>query len=121
MNRRDFIKKSAIGTCAFVIGQGLVFSSCKKENPVNLTSNGETKIPTNGEPATNGENPADEDVPRIDNKRCISCGTCVEQCNNVGVNAIRMGENGLYIDGSCVRCGACEGACPLTPPAIIIP
>ena len=62
MDRRGFIKKSAIGACALVIGQGLVLSSCKKDEPNR-----------NDEPPTNG------DVPYISDN-CVSCGACLQAC-----------------------------------------
>lgn len=48
----------------------------------------------------------------IDNKKCISCGTCVDICP---VNAIYWGEDGkAKIDPKkCIKCHSCESMCPV--------
>lgn len=51
-------------------------------------------------------------MPWVDQERCTSCGTCVEECP---VGAITLDARDLaHIDeAECVRCGKCHDACPV--------
>lgn len=71
--------------------------------------------------------PADTSSPfiMIDRKKCISCGRCVEACNNVVVNNVldmgfRGRETKVICDddkpmgaSTCVQCGECVQLCPV--------
>lgn len=48
----------------------------------------------------------------VDDKKCISCGACIEICP---VNAINWGENGKarINDEKCIHCHSCESLCPV--------
>lgn len=48
----------------------------------------------------------------VDNKKCISCGTCIDICP---VNAISWGSDGkAKIDPKkCIKCHSCESMCPV--------
>jgi len=43
---------------------------------------------------------------------CIACGACEGTCP---VEAIKLGENGIYVIDPevCVDCGACKDGCPV--------
>ena len=49
---------------------------------------------------------------RIDQKKCISCGTCEVECP---FHAIRISDQGKFsIDTEvCRRCGVCASVCPV--------
>jgi iron-only hydrogenase group A len=48
---------------------------------------------------------------------CIRCGSCVEACALQGVEALRLGEQGIIVDEQrCLRCGQCILSCPLSFP-----
>ena len=78
-------------------------------------------------PATPSEYPMETVNPFIvrDFSRCISCGRCVQACNDVQVNnAISFGYRGPHSkiiaagdrplkDSDCVFCGECVQACPV--------
>ena len=50
----------------------------------------------------------------IDQRRCIGCGSCVDECP---VGAISLEGDVAVIDaGSCIDCGSCAGACPVDAP-----
>ncbi|MBE7067719.1 MAG: 4Fe-4S dicluster domain-containing protein [Clostridiales bacterium] len=42
---------------------------------------------------------------------CVACGACESTCP---VEAISMGDNGIYVINQdvCVGCGACAAECP---------
>ena len=50
-------------------------------------------------------------MPWVDQERCTSCGTCVEECP---VGAITLDDRDLaHIDeAECIRCGKCHDVCP---------
>ena len=54
----------------------------------------------------------------FDPNKCIRCSSCVEACNQQGIEAIKMDEKeGVVVDDSkCVRCGQCVLSCPLSFP-----
>ena len=102
MNRRDFLKKSAMGTCAFIVGQGLVLSSCKKE----------PKKEDKPEPQPEIE------PPYIITDVCVGCGKCERVCDSIGINAIyrieEREDSARQIDpGPCILCGKCKEECPV--------
>ena len=43
---------------------------------------------------------------------CLACGACAANCP---VEAIALGENGIYVidPDTCVDCGACASECPV--------
>jgi len=51
-------------------------------------------------------------MPWVDQEKCTSCGTCVEECP---VGAIALDEQNLAcIDqAECIRCGQCHDVCPV--------
>ncbi len=51
-------------------------------------------------------------MPWVDQKKCTSCGTCVEACP---VGAIVLDDQNLAcIDqAACIRCGKCHDVCPV--------
>jgi len=51
-------------------------------------------------------------MPWVDQEKCTSCGTCVEECP---VGAIALDEQNLAcIDqAECIRCGKCHDVCPV--------
>lgn len=48
---------------------------------------------------------------KIDYEKCLSCGSCAEQCP---AEAIAMDEESRYVINpeKCARCGSCAGQCP---------
>lgn len=48
---------------------------------------------------------------RIDQKECIGCGTCMEQCPTKAVTIVK-GEYSILAD-YCIECGACAARCPM--------
>lgn len=48
---------------------------------------------------------------RIDQKECIGCGTCMEQCPTKAVTIVK-GEYSILAD-YCIECGACAAQCPM--------
>ncbi len=51
-------------------------------------------------------------MPWVDQQRCTSCGTCVEECP---VGAIVLDARNLaeIHDSECIRCGQCHEVCPV--------
>ena len=50
--------------------------------------------------------------PVIDNKKCISCGTCVSVCP-MQVFEMKDGRVEVTSPEKCVQCKACEISCPV--------
>jgi NAD-dependent dihydropyrimidine dehydrogenase PreA subunit len=51
--------------------------------------------------------------PKIDEKKCTGCGTCVDVCP-VGCLEIdsKKKKAKLARPDDCIKCGACEASCP---------
>lgn len=48
--------------------------------------------------------------PRVNPKKCISCGLCVEKCD---VDAIELKEKAIILSEKCVGCAGCIAVCPV--------
>ena len=48
---------------------------------------------------------------RVDERRCVSCGTCERECPREAVKVWR-GCYAVVDEQLCVGCGACSRACP---------
>lgn len=48
--------------------------------------------------------------PKVNPKKCISCGLCVEKCD---VDAIEMNEKAVILSEKCVGCAGCIAVCPV--------
>ncbi len=55
---------------------------------------------------------AEKETPKIDEIRCIGCGTCVDVCP-FNVLKIVEGKSVVINAAACVRCGACVSSCPV--------
>jgi formate hydrogenlyase subunit 6/NADH:ubiquinone oxidoreductase subunit I len=53
----------------------------------------------------------DWELPQLDRKKCVACGTCVDICPQ---GVLAMGADGLTFahPEKCTYCGTCEEICP---------
>ena len=50
-------------------------------------------------------------MPRINLRRCIGCGECINACPSQAL-AQRDGQAALVMPSACTYCAACETVCP---------
>jgi Pyruvate/2-oxoacid:ferredoxin oxidoreductase delta subunit len=54
---------------------------------------------------------------RVDEDRCVACGTCVERCQ---MGAMRLeGDTAEVDEGRCIGCGVCADGCPSEAMALV--
>ena len=54
---------------------------------------------------------SDLELPKINQKKCIACGACVEVCPNQVLELIE-GALSFVRPQDCTYCALCEGSCP---------
>jgi ferredoxin len=58
-----------------------------------------------------GTSMAEWELPEIDQKKCVSCGICVDACPQ-GVLALLEGKLIFKRPQDCTFCATCEESCP---------
>jgi len=50
-------------------------------------------------------------MPWVNEKMCVGCGLCVEECP-VGAISLQTNDIAAINDDECIRCGRCHDVCP---------